>query len=188
MAIIDAAAQADTSGQEGDREPHWFEVVAATVLGLAAFASAWSAYQSARWDGLQTFRLAEVSMAARRAAEQAVFANQLRTVDTLLFEAYVKAVSEGKPQLVNVLFQRFRPEIQAATEAWLATRPQENPAAPPTPFAMPEYALAADTEATQGRAEEEKALAAARAANEISDTYLLLTGLYSPVLFLSGIA
>jgi hypothetical protein len=79
--------------------------------------------------------MAEASMAARRAAEQVVFANQLRTVDTLLCEAYVKAVGEGKPQLVNVLFQRFRPEMQAATEAWLATRPQENPVAPPTPFA-----------------------------------------------------
>jgi hypothetical protein len=188
MAISDAAAHADTSGQAGDRGPHRFEVVAAVVLGLAAFASAWSVYQAVRWDGRQIFRLAEASMAARRAAEQAVFANQLRTVDTLLFAEYVKAVGEGKPQLANFLLQRFRPDMKAVTEAWLATRPQENPAAPPTPFAMPEYALAADKDATQWRAEEGQALAEARAANTIADTYRLLTVLYSLVLFLSGIA
>jgi hypothetical protein len=78
--------------------------------------------------------------------------------------------------------------MKVATEAWLATRPQENPAAPPTPFAMPEHALAADKDATQWRAEEAQVLAGARAANAIADTYRLLTVLYSLVLFLSGIA
>ena len=35
------------------------------------------------------------------------------------------------------------PEFKPAVDAWVATRPLKNPAAPPTPFAMPEYTLEA---------------------------------------------
>ena len=70
-----------------------------------------------RWNGIQTFRLAGTSTAARRAVDIAVFANQLRTVDILLFEEYVKALDEGQQRLADFLFQRFRPEMKAATEA-----------------------------------------------------------------------
>jgi hypothetical protein len=73
-------------------------------------------------------------------------------------------------------------------EAWLATQPLKNPSAPPTPFTMDAYSLAVAKEAQQLHEDETKKFAGAREANEISDTYLLLTVLYGIVLFLGGIA
>ena len=63
---------------------NWFELIVAVILGLAALGSAWSAYQSALWSGIQTFRLAESTAAGRRAGEKFVHANQLRGADLVL--------------------------------------------------------------------------------------------------------
>jgi uncharacterized membrane protein len=75
-----------------------------------------------------------------------------------------------------------------AAEAWLATNPLKNPSAPPGPFIMKEYSLEVEKEVRQLRQEEEKKLAEAKKASEISHTYLLMTVLFSMVLFLGGIA
>jgi len=74
-----------------------------------------------------------------------------------------------------------------AAEAWLATRPLKNPSAPSSPFVMKEYSLAVDKEMQQVRQEEVTRFTEARKANEVSDTYLLLTVLFSVALFLGGI-
>ncbi len=132
------------------------------ILGLATLGSAWSAYQSGLWNGIQIFRLAESIAAGRRAGEKFVHA-------------------------ADFLFQRFRPEFKVATEAWLKTRPLKNPSAPSSPFIMKEYSLAVEKEMEQARQEEATRFTEARKANEISDTYLLLTVLFSVALFLGGI-
>jgi len=174
-------------GAAGYPWERWFELIVAVILGLATLGSAWSAYQSAVWGGIQSFRLAESTAAGRRAAEKAVYANQLRGVDLLLFEAYLRALSENNQWLAEFLFQRFRPEFKVATEAWLATRPLKNPSAPSSPFVMKEYSVAIDKEAQQLRQEEATKFTEARKANEISDGYLLLTVVFGVALFLGGI-
>lgn len=177
-----------TPQQEGDPWGGWFEVLAAILLGLATLASAWSAYQSALWDGIQTFRIAEANAAGRHAGGKEIYANQLRTIDVVMFERYVSAISEKNQQLTEFLFRRFRPEMKVAVEAWLATRPLQNPSAPLTPFTMDEYALAVGKEIQRLHEDETNKFAEAREASEVSDTYLLLTVLYGIVLFLGGIA
>jgi hypothetical protein len=107
--------------------------------------------------------------------------------DLVLFEAYVSALTENNQRLADFLFQRFRPELKVATEVWLRTRPLKNPLAPPSPFVMKEYSLTLDRETQQARQEETTKFTEARKANEISDTYLLLTVLSSVALFLGGI-
>jgi hypothetical protein len=175
------------SREDGDSWGGWFEVIAAVLLGFATLASAWSGYQSSLWGGIQDFRIAEAHISGREGGEKAVFANQLRGIDVVLFERYVSALSENNQQLAQFLFQRFRPEFKVAAEAWLATKPLKNSSAPRTPFVMKEYSLAAEKEAQKLRQNEEKKFAEARKANEISDKYLLLTVLFSVVLFLGGI-
>jgi hypothetical protein len=105
----------------------------------------------------------------------------------VLFEAYLRALTENNSRLAEFLFQRFRPEFKVAAEAWLATRPLKNPSAPSSPFVMKEYSLAVDKEMQQVRQEEVTRFTEARKANEVSDTYLLLTVLFSVALFLGGI-
>ena len=58
----------------------WFETVAALILGLATLGSAWSAYQSSLWRGIQNFRIADALAVGRRAGEKAIDANELRKV------------------------------------------------------------------------------------------------------------
>ncbi|HEY1234344.1 MAG TPA: hypothetical protein VGH22_13290 [Candidatus Binatia bacterium] len=165
----------------------WFELIVAVILGLATLGSAWSAYQSALWGGIQSFRLAEAGGAGRRAGEKAAYANQLRGVDIFLFQSYIRAVSEKNQWLADFFFQRFRPEFKVAAEAWLATRPLENPAAPSSPFIMKEYSIPIDKETQQLREEEAIKFTEARKANEISDNYLLLTVVFGVALFIGGI-
>jgi len=184
----EAERKESASRQERNSWENWFEVIAAVLLGLATLASAWSVYQSGLWDGIQTFRLAEVNIAGRQAAAKDLYTNQLRAIDAVLFERYVSALSEKNQQLAEFLFQRFRPEMKVAVEAWLATKPLQNPSAPLTPFTMAEYSLAIVKEARLLHDEETKKFAEATKANEISDTYLLLTVLFSVTLFLGGIA
>lgn len=183
----EAERNEEVFGAAGYPWERWFELIVAVILGLATLGSAWSAYQSAVWGGIQSFRLAESTAAGRRAAEKAVYANQLRGVDLLLFEAYLRALSENNQWLAEFLFQRFRPEFKVATEAWLATRPLKNPSAPSSPFVMKEYSVAIDKEAQQLRQEEATKFTEARKANEISDGYLLLTVVFGVALFLGGI-
>jgi len=52
---------------------------------------------------------------------------------------------------------------------------------------MQEYSLAVEKEMQQARQEEATKFTEARKANEISDTYLLLTVIFSVALFLGGI-
>jgi hypothetical protein len=187
MAVNDAAGRREeVFGAVGYPWESWFELIVAVILGLATLGSAWSAYQSGLWNGIQIFRLAESIGAGRRAAEKAVYAQQLRMTDLVLFESYASALTENNQRFAEFLFQRFRPEFKVATEAWLATRPLKNPS-PPSPFVMKEYSLAADKEAQQARQEETTKFTEARKANETSDTSLLLTVLFSVALFLGGI-
>ena len=50
-----------------DSRKERFELVEAIVLSVAIVATAWSAYQAARWSGVQSLRLAETSAAGRMA-------------------------------------------------------------------------------------------------------------------------
>ena len=53
----------------------------------------------------------------------------------------------SRRELADFYFKRFRAEFRPAVDAWVATRPLKNPNAPLTPFAMPQYKLAARAEA-----------------------------------------
>ena len=53
----------------------------------------------------------------------------------------------AKPRLVTSTATRFRQEFKPAFNAWIATKPLKTKGAPLTPFAMPQYRLAARAEA-----------------------------------------
>jgi hypothetical protein len=170
-----------------DLVDHWTEIVSALLLAVATVASTWCAYQSALWGGIQTFRLADSFIAGRKAAEQSVRADQQQAIDVGMFIYYVEAVIEDKAKSAEFILKRFRPEMKVALDAWLATKPRENPDAPSSPFVMKEYSLEADREAIKLDAESVQYIELAQEANETSDSYVLLTVLYATVLFFAGI-
>jgi len=105
-----------------------------------------------------------------------------------MFISFMQAKNEGNARQEKFLFQRFRPEMKKAVEAWLKTDPFHDPKAPLGPFKMAEYV---QPELEVARIHDEQFAekhAAAQHANENSDTYVLLTVLFASVLFFGGIA
>ncbi|HHT9127115.1 MAG TPA: hypothetical protein ACFYD6_15060 [Candidatus Brocadiia bacterium] len=172
---------------EKDRRKRWIEITCAAVLALATTFSAWCVYQSTLWSGAQTFRLTAAGRMGREAAEASVSALQARSFDALMLIDYIEAKYQGDEGVEKFLFDRFRPEMKKAVDAWLKTDPLNNPTAPPSPFHMAEYV---QKELAEAKRQDELAgqqLIAAQEANETSDTYVLLTVLFASVMFFSGI-
>ena len=173
---------------EKEQRRRWAEITVAVILSLATMLTAWCAYQATRWSGVQTFRLAAAHNAGRASSTAYVEAVQMRAYDATVVISWMQAKHDGNQRQEKFLFDRFRPEIKKAVEAWLKTDPFNNPEAPLGPFKMVEYV---QPEVEKARHLEElsgQEFAAAREANVTSDTYVLLTFLFAAVLFLCGIA
>ena len=91
-----------------------------------------------------------------------------------------------RTELSDFYFKRFRKEFRPAVVAWLATKPLKNPKAPLTPFAMPQYKLAATAEARRLDAEAEISAASVRRDIQRSSNYVLGVVLFSVSLFFAG--
>ncbi len=109
-------------------------------------------------------------------------------VDVATFTQWVDAYANEDTQLSDFYFKRFRKEFRPAVEAWLATRPLRNPNAPLTPFAMPQYKLAATAEAARLDAEAEVSAATVRRNIQRASNYILGVVLFSVALFFAGMS
>jgi hypothetical protein len=173
--------------QQGRFDRH-FELVATVLLAMAAVATAWAAYQSARWHSEQA-RGQSASISARVESTRAAnVANRQGQIDVALFTQWVDAYARHETELGDFYRKRFRPEFQPAFDAWVATRPRTNPAAPLSPFAMPQYRLAAMTQAD--RLEVQAAAFSAQVGDFIrrADNYSLAVVLFAASLFFAGIS
>jgi hypothetical protein len=171
-----------------ERFKHSIELTTTIVIAVATIASAWCAYQATLWSGIQTFRLSAVTALGRKSAEQTIRAGQMRTMDGMLFIEYLKGKERHKDSLSDFIYNRFRPDLKRAIDAWLATNPFRNPQAPPHPFVMEEYSLEPEQEAKRLNEESAQKFEDAKQANENSDRYIMLTVLFASVMFFSGIS
>jgi hypothetical protein len=165
-----------------------FELAATVLLAMAAVATAWAAYQSARWHGEQA-KAQSASIAARvESTRTANVANRQAQIDVALFTQWVDAYARDETELAGFYRKRFRPEFQPAFDAWVATRPRTNPRAPLSPFALPQYKLAATAQAD--RLEAQAAAASQRVGRFIqrADDYSLAVVLFAASLFFAGIS
>jgi len=165
-----------------------FELAATVLLAMAAVATAWASYQSARWHGEQA-RGQSRSIAARVESTRAAnVANRQGQIDVALFTQWVDAYARDETELADFYDKRFRPEFKPAFNAWVATRPRKNPSAPLSPFAMPQYKLAANAQAD--RLEAQAAAFADRGGDfrQRADNYSLAVVLFASSLFFAGIS
>jgi hypothetical protein len=164
------------------------DVGAALLLSLAAVATAWSSYQTTRWNGEQAKAAARANAARISAARAQGLAQAQTQVDVATFTQWANAYALGQTELADFYFRRFRKEFRPAIEAWIATRPLQNADAPLTPFAMPQYRLAATAEAE--RFDELAAVSADAAVRNIqrASNYVLGVVLFAVALFFAGIA
>jgi len=166
----------------------WVEIVATLLLALAAVATAWSSYQASRWNGEQAKASGRTNGIRIEAARAAGLAAAQTQVDVATFVQWVNAERSKDEALADFYRDRFRKEFRPAFAAWEATRPVENPDAPPTPFAMPEYRLATTAEAE--RLDQAAAVASAAVSTNIqhATNYVLGVVLFSVSLFFAGMS
>ena len=164
------------------------EVIATVLLALAAVATAWSGYQATRWNGEQAKASSRTNAIRVEAARYQGLAESQTQVDVATFIQWVDAYALDRQELVDFYFKRFRKEFRPAVTAWLATRPLKNPKAPLTPFAMPQYKLAAAAEARRLDAEAEISSATVRRNIQRGSNYVLGVVLFSVSLFFAGMS
>ena len=80
---------------------HRFELAATVLLAIAAVATAWAAYQSARWHGQQA-KAQSASVAARVESTRAAnVANRQAQIDVALFTQWVDAYARHETELAG---------------------------------------------------------------------------------------
>ena len=166
----------------------WIEVAATVLLAVAAVATAWSSYQSTRWNGEQAKAAASVNKTRIEAARASDLANAQQQIDVATFIQWVDSYARGETELVNFYRQRFRPEFKPAFEAWIATKPLVTEGAPQTPFVMPQYRLAARAEAERLDQKAEVLSAQVRRNIQRASNYVLGVVLFAVALFFAGMS
>jgi hypothetical protein len=172
----------------GSRRERHLEWATTLLLALAALATAWSSYQAARWHGEQAKEFSQANAARVESTRASGLENRQVLIDVTTFSQWVDAYAREETVLADFYRARFRDEFKPAVDAWLATRPLQNPDAPKSPFAMPEYRLASGEEAARLQAE---AAAHSEEANEDierADQYVLCVVLFAASLFFAGMS
>jgi hypothetical protein len=164
------------------------ELVATFLLAIATVATAWSGYQSTRWNGEQAKAGGRANALRIESAKAAGLANAQTEVDVASFTQWVNAYTLGRAELADFYFRRFRDEFKPAVDAWVATRPLKNPGAPPTPFAMPQYEVQARAEADRLEAEAEVFAGQVRRNIQRASNYVLGVVLFASALFFAGMS
>jgi hypothetical protein len=174
--------------REEHRKVEILEILEALLLAVVAVVTAWSGYESARWDGRNALYYGQASKVRAQANQLATLGGQQKILDVGTFNTWIDAIASGHPRVAVLYVQRFSPEYRVAFDAWLQTKPLHNPHAPPGPSYMPQYhnhllerAAVLDAQATalfeQGTA-----------ARETGDDYVRTTVILASVLFLVAIS
>ena len=158
------------------------------MLSVVAVIAAWSGYSAAKWGTESSVKLAKASATRTKANRADLEALQVRTLDSVSFNATFAALVGHDANAFRLAVKRLRPGYRPAFDAWLATRPLTNRNAPPGPAFMPQYRI---PQAEQARALDKEADAYfkdGQSAGSTSDKYIRVTVFLATVLFLVGIS
>jgi hypothetical protein len=171
-----------------DRRQRWIEIAEAVVLAAVAVATAWSSYQAAKWDARSAEHYNQASRITVASQGKTTLAGQDRLYDISTFNSWVAAELGGQHRLAQYFERRFRPEYAVAFAAWQKLDPFNNPAAPPGPIFMPDYANANAREAATLADEATGHFVQGINNRETGDEYIKLTVLLATVLLLTALS
>jgi hypothetical protein len=185
------AQHAEHSGHaehaEHARRDRWISIAEAVMLSIVALVAAWSGYSAAKWSSHASLSIDNASSTRSKANLASVQALQIRTLDSVSFNAVATAYEAHDARAFRLTVERLRPGYRPAFEAWLATHPLKNPHAPPDPSYMPQYRIPQEAQARALNAQADAYFADGQAADGTADKYVRLTVLLAAVLFLVGI-
>ncbi len=171
-----------------DRRDRVLSVTEALLLSLVAVLAAYSGYAAAKWGTESSVLLAKASAARTKANRADLEGLQLRTLDSVSFNAWFAAFTSGNVPAQHLAERRLRPGYRPAFYAWLATDPAHNPHAPPGPSYMPQYVIPQEHAATVYDAQADVNFSKGSAAGATGDKYVRDTVFLATVLFLVGIS
>jgi len=117
------------------------DIITAILLSLATVGSAWCAYQSNLWNGIQTFKLMDAHQAGRLSSQKSLEAIQIKSLDAILLMQFINSSKAGDQKLADFYFSRFDPVLKKATLDWLELDPFQNQNAPHSPLKMESYKI-----------------------------------------------
>jgi hypothetical protein len=169
------------------RRDRWIAIFEAVLLSVVALLAAWSGYSAAKWGTESSLSLAHASATRTKASLAEVQATQIRTLDSVSFNAAETAYTANDPRLFRLAVRRLRPGYRPAFEAWLALHPLKNPHAPPDPSYLPQYRIPQEAQALALNAQADAYFSEGQSAAATGDKYVRLTVFLAAVLFLVGI-
>ena len=178
------AAESDTA----DRRDRTLSIIEAVLLSLVAVLAAYSGYAAAKWGTESSVSLATASAARTKANRADLEALQIRTLDSVSFNAWFAAFSAGNTDAQRLAEKRLRPGYRPAFHAWLATDPAHNSNAPPGPSYMPQYVIPQQVAAKANDAKADASFKRGAEAGATGDKYVRDTVFLATVLFLVGIS
>lgn len=163
------------------------ETIATAMMAIATIATAWCAYQSTVFGGVEEFALHDAEVTNRKVYALQAFAAQLKMVDVSLYTNWANAQGTQEVNLQRFYEQRFPPRLKTAFNAWMATNPLSDSMAPKHPFVMKEYVIPETLQADSLQKVYETQVLKAVETNAHSEHYILLTVVFASVLFFGGI-
>ncbi len=162
------------------------ELIAVILLGLAATATAWAAFQGGQYDGQMLTAFTEANLNLNDANAYYSEGTQTYIEDELFFLSYVEATFEGNEELATYMRESLMNDQLVAAIEWWETDGAEFD----TPFVEenPNYVIESYTLAEELAAATDEAFEAGEEANKTGDTYNLITVLLAASLFVLGIA
>ena len=166
----------------------WLSIAEAVLLSIVALLAAWSGYSAAKWGTEASISLAEASSTRTKANRADIEAMQIRTLDSVTFNAAFEAYATNDQKLLDLAIRRLRPGYRAAFDAWVASRPLRNPNAARDPSDLPQYRIPEQTQAQALDAQADGHFNEGQSAAGTADKYVRLTVFLAAVLFLIGIS
>jgi len=174
--------------RHGSQRDRAISILEAGLLAVVALLAAWSGYSAAKWSTESRLTVAEAATARNAANTEELVALDERLGDGLVFNAWLGAYATGDPHAMEIALKRFRPELRVAFDAWNATDPDNNPAAPPGPQAMPEYKQPEQARAETLKTKADNLSAEGSDQGITGDDYVRITVYLASVLFIVGIS
>ncbi len=163
-------------------------IIEAVMLSVVAVIAAWSGYSAAKWSTESSVKLAKAAATRTKANRADIEAIQVRTLDSVSFNAAFSALIAHDSKAYAVAVKRLRPGYRPAFDAWVATHPETNPNAPPGPAYMPQYRIPQAEQAKALDREADGLFREGQSAGSTSDKYIRITVFLATVLFLVGIS
>lgn len=167
----------------------WVELAATVVLSFAVLVAAWSAYQASLWGGVQAANASEHTAQLTQWSEvTTLIAAQMET-DSQMMATWLIMAADDNETGMQVLEERFNYTLRPAFDAWMASS-TDGSLPPGIPMDLPEYveALGDGFELRDLHAANATAAAeAASDANDIGDSFVLVTVIMASVMFFAGV-